>query len=256
MKEKIDFLGIGAQKSGTTSLNLMLSQHYQIFTPKIKELQYFSTENYQKGLEWYYDYFKNSRDEQINGEITPYYIFHPESPKRIYDLNPNIKLIALLRDPVDRAISGYFHTSRLNLDKFSLEDAIDSEEERLLGVDEILSRGERSYNHQNYSYLSRSRYEEQLERYLKYFSREQIYIARSEDLKNHEERIWKEILQFLGVDQIPLSQKNLRLNTSKGEVNKMNREDLKTFQRVRKKIRKKLEPTYKIMKEKYGITWS
>ena len=256
MKGKIDFLGIGAQKSGTTSLNLMLSHHYQIFTPKTKELHYFSTENYKKGLEWYYDHFKTSGDEQINGEITPYYIFHPESPKRIYDLNPNIKLIALLRDPVDRAISGYFHTFRLNLDKFSLEDAIDSEEERLLGVDEILSRGEYSYNHQNYSYLSRSRYEEQLERYLKYFSREQIYIARSEDLKNDEERIWKEILQFLEVDQIPLSQKNLRLNTGKGEVNKMNREDLKTFQRVRKKIRKKLEPTYKVMKEKYGITWS
>ena len=99
------FLIIGAQKSGTTTLFAMLGTHPQLTRPTDKEVHYFSL-HYERGEAWYRRHFKG----EIAFEASPYYIFHPAAPERIRATIPNAKLIAILRDPVQRSISHYFHS--------------------------------------------------------------------------------------------------------------------------------------------------
>ena len=110
-----DFLGIGVQKGGTTTLQRLLEQHPDLFLPKQKELHYFSL-HYGKGEAWYRQQFAAAAPQQRCGEITPYYVFHPQAPQRIHALLPQAKLILLLRDPVERALSQFAHSRRLGLE--------------------------------------------------------------------------------------------------------------------------------------------
>lgn len=120
--ERINFLCIGTQKAGTTWLDAMLRQHPDVFIPASKELHFFSNNTiYQKGLGWYCDQFSDVGAETCVGECTPNYIrtvFAPNEmnsvisaqvPHRIQKVLPNVKLLVSLRDPVDRAISAYYH---------------------------------------------------------------------------------------------------------------------------------------------------
>ena len=160
-----DFLGIGTQKGGTTYLHSLLSEHPQAFLAIPKELHFFSL-HYQKGLAWYRDFFKSAADDKSCGEITPYYMFHPLAFKRIHKHLPDVKLIVLLRDPVERAISQFFHSRRLGLEPLGFKDAFAVEEQRLLGSARNLDEGYVHISHQQHSYLSRSRYDVQLKQLL------------------------------------------------------------------------------------------
>ena len=104
-KERLpDFLCLGAQKSGTTTLHELLSGHPGVYLPSCKEVQYFTLESNQD-TRWYSAHFQRANTNQSCGEITPYYLFHPAAPLRIHTLLPDAKLIILLRDPVERALS-------------------------------------------------------------------------------------------------------------------------------------------------------
>ena len=106
-----DFLGIGTQKGGTTSLHQWLSHHPQVYLPECKEVHYFDL-NYNESQNWYKRHFENAKRSQKCGEITPFYLFHPSSAKRIKQTIPEIKLIVLLRDPVERVISHLRHAKK------------------------------------------------------------------------------------------------------------------------------------------------
>ena len=147
------FLGIGTQKGGTTSLQKLLCADQRIFLPACKEVHYF-TLHHQQPVQWYSDHFKSASKEQFCGEITPYYLFHPDAAKRIKKLLPKVLLIVLLRDPVERTISQYFHAIRHGFETLELEDALKVEKERIATGN--------LYSHQKHSYLSRSYYLEQL----------------------------------------------------------------------------------------------
>jgi hypothetical protein len=134
-----DFLGVEAQKSGTTSLHRLLAGHPQIFLPAENELKYFS-KRYGEGVEWYAARYASAGRQQFCGEITPYYLFHPEAPQRIYALLPRIRIIVLLRDPVERALSQFFHSRRLGLECLELGAALTAEPERLSGAGVVLAR--------------------------------------------------------------------------------------------------------------------
>ena len=127
----------------------------------------------------------------------PYYLFHPLAAKRIAAALPDVKLIVLLRDPVERALSQYFHSKRLGLEPLELEAAFAAEVHRLADADAALRRGESHRSHQQHSYLSRSRYEHQLFRFEKLFSSAQLLILRSEDLFDQPRRTWDRVLDFL-----------------------------------------------------------
>ena len=135
-----DFLGIGTQKGGTTYLHGLLKQHPQVYLAYPKEVHFFSL-HYDKGLNWYSHQFDIATADQRCGEITPYYLFHPLAAERIATALPKVKLVVLLRDPVDRALSQYFHSKRLGLESLDLEEALIAEPRRLSDAEAALKEG-------------------------------------------------------------------------------------------------------------------
>jgi hypothetical protein len=197
------FLIIGCQKCGTTSLYNYLIQHPNVAAAKKKEIHFFDF-HYGHGYEWYKKHFpapNGSKDNKrlITGEATPYYVFHPHVPSRAKESLPNIKLILLLRDPVERAFSHYKYHVKLNIEPLSFEEAVKTETERTAGEWEKMLRDGRyqSYNLQMYSYLARGVYFSQLERWFAHFPREQILLLKSEELFNNPERVFSDAVHFL-----------------------------------------------------------
>ncbi len=218
-----DYLIIGAQKSGTTSLYAYLNQHPQVVPAEKKEVHFFDL-NFSNGVEWYRQQFARmaksispenesySEDKYIRGFITgeasPYYVFHPLVPQRVYQTFPQVKLILLLRNPVNRAISHYYHEVKLGFESLSLEDAIAQEETRLQDETEKLLTQENyySFNHQHYTYLSRGKYVEQLTNWLKFFPKEQMLIIKTEELDSQPDMIMDRVWEFLKLPPRPIVQ--------------------------------------------------
>jgi len=200
-----DFIIIGTARSGTTSLYNYLVSHPNVAPALMKEVHFFDC-HYQKGISWYHSQFPSipykhytetiRRRTLITGEASPYYIFHPYVPERMAALLPNVKLIALLRNPVERVFSHYCWEVGWGNEKFSLEEAIEHEEKRIRVDMKKLATGD-SFNHRHFSYLARSMYVDQLERWLQYFPRKQLLLIKSEELYAEPERIFKETLAFL-----------------------------------------------------------
>ncbi|UCG37660.1 MAG: sulfotransferase domain-containing protein [Candidatus Bathyarchaeota archaeon] len=205
-----DFIIIGAQRCGTTSLYNYLIQHPWIAPASNKEVHFFDY-NFGKGLAWYRAHFPSflhkyySRRVQgqdtITGESSPYYLFHPHVPNRILETAPQVKLIVILRNPVDRAYSHYHHERRLGFEALSFEEAIRREEERLEGELERMIRDEKyhSFNHQHYSYLSRGIYVDQIRAWMNLFPKNQILILKSEDFHNDPRTVYNETVKFFGL---------------------------------------------------------
>jgi Sulfotransferase domain len=117
---------LGGAKCGTTSLYFYLIQHPKILPSIKKELFFFN--KFHKTTEWYRKQFPEIiGEEEITGEGTPIYFVHPQVARRIFDYNPKIKLIVLLRNPVDRAYSQYNHF--INTEKYTFEEALKIEED-------------------------------------------------------------------------------------------------------------------------------
>ena len=235
-----DFLGIGTQKGGTTYLHALLQHHPQIFLATPKE-QHFFTLHWQRGVQWYAKQFAAAESHQHCGEVTPYYLFHPEVPQRIKGQLPAVKLMVLLRDPVERALSQYFHSRRLGLEPLELEAAFAAEPQRLADSAEHLAAGQPHRSHQQHSYLSRSCYEQQLARFQALFQSEQLLILRSEQLFADPTSLWPQVLRFLAVDPIPCPTLE-PVYTSFGEAADVP----EAFKQV---LRQQLEPTYSWMEE-------
>lgn len=244
-----DALGIGVQKGGTTTLHTLLQAHPEVFLPLSKEVHFFS-KHYAEGPEWYARQFGEAGDCRCRAEITPYYIFHPQVPARVQALLPRVRLILLLRDPVERTLSQVFHSRRLGLEPLDPEQALAAERERLAGAEAVLARPDGLHqSHQEHSYLSRSRYEQQLARWLAHFDRQQLLVLRSEDLFLDPQRVWQQLQAFLELTPIPLPEggapwANRGLGESTGVA-----ASLKT------RLRDELAPTYEAMARDYGISW-
>ncbi len=197
-----DFIIIGVQKGGTTSLYNYLIQHPQIAPAAQKEIHYFDL-NFDKSPDWYYSQFPQAQsgEQLLTGEASPYYIFHPRVAQRIHDLCPKVKIIALLRNPVERAISHYHYYIKIGCESLSLESAIASEPERLKGeIEKILaSPTYESYNHRHYTYLSRGIYADQLPAWMQLFPKSQLLILKSEDLYVNPCGTYNSVLKFLGL---------------------------------------------------------
>ncbi|MCB9726333.1 MAG: sulfotransferase, partial [Spirochaetaceae bacterium] len=199
------FIIAGAQKGGTSSLFAHMVQHPHIVSPRTKEIHYFDLA-YARGAIWYRSNFTwSSRLEathSITGEASPYYMYHPLAPERIRALLPDVRLIFLLRNPVDRAISQYFHAVRWSQESLGIMDAFDAEVSRLAGEEDRIRRdpGYVSYSHQHHSYVDRGRYARQLERFFALFSRDQILVIPSERLYQDPRSVLREAFEHVGVD--------------------------------------------------------
>jgi len=193
---------IGAQKGGTTSLFNYLVRHPDVLAPYAKEIHYFDL-HYHRGLRWYRGHFPFSRrllDGTLTLDASPYYLAHPQVPRRAFQLLPHVKLVALLRNPVDRALSHYQHEVRGGRESLSLAEALDREAERMAGEEERLARdpGYYSYNHHRYSYTLRGRYLDQLQRWTEHFPRSQLLVIQSERFFRDPAGVTAEVHEFLG----------------------------------------------------------
>jgi hypothetical protein len=206
-----DYLIIGAQRAGTTSLHRYLVQHPGVRTMlRTKGVHFFDTA-YGRGLSWYaarfptkaYAWYVARRHGVAlrTGEASPYYLFHPHVPGRVAEHLPQVKLIALLRDPVQRAYSHYQHEVARGFETLSFEEAIEAEPARLASETERMAADPlyNSFAHQHHSYLARGRYAEQLDRWRSHFADEQLLVLSSERFFAEPERTFARVLDFIGL---------------------------------------------------------
>jgi hypothetical protein len=201
-----NFLLIGAAKAGTSSIYKYLKQHPQVYMSPVKEPGFFAFEgetlSFQgpgaskrinkwsvTDLDSYQALYKDVRDEKAIGEASPIYFYFPKSVERIKHYLPNIKLIAMLRDPVERAFSHYMWAVRDGAESLDFEGAIEAEAQRLKE-----NWGPR------WRYSSTSFYSAQLKLYFEEFNREQIQVYLYEDFKADSMAVMQDIFRFLEID--------------------------------------------------------
>ncbi|MEP6486115.1 tetratricopeptide repeat protein [Microcoleus vaginatus GB2-A3] len=196
-----NFIIIGSQRCGTTSLYTYLAQHPQILTPIKKEMDFFSW-HFDRGIDWYLAHFPPMPpgEQFLTGEASPSYFDSREAPARLYSLFPEAKLIVLLRNPVDRAISQFYRLTGLNWEARSLDRAISDEVERLNQNPEYII-GEEPGN-----YLARGRYIEFIKNWRNLFPKEQLLILKSEDFYAGTAGTLKQVLEFLDLPEYQLSE--------------------------------------------------
>ena len=201
-----DFIIIGAQKSGTTSLHAYLSQHPRLLKPYEKEVHFFdggldpAIDNYKKGQAWYRAHFpfRTNGDTSKVFEASPLYIFNPLVPKRMLNLIPQVKIIAILRNPTERAISHYFHEQQRGYESLPIMEALQQEEQRLQSA--LQDMDYKNYSVIHHSYKSRGQYREQLERFFEFFPRQQILILGSGEFFRDENHVLRRVTDFVGTN--------------------------------------------------------
>lgn len=196
MKKTIDFLVIGAQKSGTTTLFKYMQQHPQLHLPAQKETHFFVSEDGpSKGLPWYLQtYFAGADERKRWGEVCPSYLGYSVAPERIHAMCPDARLVAILRNPVDRAYSHYRMAVRRETESRTFRQAVENLRDRQGGSPKTKIWDDAPF------VLEFSRYGRSLERYLRYFDQEQMLILFQEDLISHPEAVLARLLTFLEVD--------------------------------------------------------
>ena len=216
-----NFLIIGAQKAGTTSLYQYLDQHPQIYMSPIKEPNFFATEGdipdprrpSVNDIEAYRELFRGVSHEKAVGEASPWYLYSQRAPGRIKHHVPDARLIAILRDPVERAYSQFLHFVRDGREPITdFSQALDREEMR---VRENLAAGYVTGSRgASGAYIGRGYYYAQLRRYFELFDEDQIKVFLSEDLRDDPTGTLQETFRFLGVDDgfVPVAEKNYNVS--------------------------------------------
>lgn len=189
-----DFLGIGAQRCGTTTLWELLRRHHGTFLPSIKELHYFDNRDglFERDIESYSRYFHPAPPESKCGEISPSYLYIDESCQRIRDLLPHVRLLVILRNPVSRAWSHYWNEVMQGQEWLSFERALDAERTRL--------ESGSLFSRIHWSYVARGRYVEQLRRYERTFPRDQICVLFLDTLVREPESTMRRVYEHIDVE--------------------------------------------------------
>lgn len=208
-----DFLVIGAQRSGTSSLYKYLGTHPQIAPSLRKEVEYF-TRRYGNGLDWYRAHFPLELRRQwsrralgrelLAFEATPDYLVHPLAAERAALLLPSARIVVLLRDPVARAFSHHCHMARLGFESLTFEEALLREPERLAPDLDAMhdDPGHDPKRFLRFSYVARGMYARQLEAWMSRFERDRLLIVQSEELYARPAKVYEDILGFLGVARL------------------------------------------------------
>ncbi|MCF8365879.1 MAG: sulfotransferase [Bacteroidales bacterium] len=189
-----NFLIVGTQKAGTSSLFDILNQHSQIYLPPVKEVHFFDRDEvFIKGKAFYANYFSEAGKAKAVGEASPSYLFLPEVPGRIRQtLGDDVKIIIILRNPANRALSHYKMLFEMGLETRSLEEVL---EDNLQSIRTSLNYDKAT------SYLDRGMYAFQLENYFRIFPRENIRIYLfEEDFVEMRKNMIHDIQDFLGLD--------------------------------------------------------
>ena len=211
-----DFLIIGAQKSGTTSLQFYLQSHPDIGPNVLGEPHFFDWA-WKRGVDWYRDLFAELDPHALVGEKSPFYLFHPQVPERVASTVPDARLVAILRDPVDRALSHYFHAVRWHNESRPIEEAFKDEEGAVNQQEDPRAYDEQQSDLVRHSYLRRGLYAEQLERWLQYFPPSQLLVLETRELTRSGPGGFHRVLDFLGLE---------RKDPPRGEFNRGSYDDV------------------------------
>ena len=249
-----DFLIIGAAKCGTSSLYDYLMQHPSVGKSLTKQIHFFDR-YFDRGLGWYkvcfplnfekFYFQKILKKIFVTGEATPHYMTHPLAAKRAYSLVPNVKIIVMLRNPVDRAYSHYMMEKDHGKEELSFEDAIENEDMRSAGEFEKMLNNEDNIgiNYPHRAYIKSGEYLKQIKRWRKYYSKENFLFIKSEDFNKNPNKVYNDVLNFLGLSPYKLPEyKKIR----KRNYEKMNLD-------TRMKLTKYFEPLNKQLDEYLGI---
>jgi hypothetical protein len=198
------FIIIGAMKAGTTSLYAYLTEHQQIERALTKEVHFFD-HHYARGVAWYranFPLIEELGSDRITGEASPHYLVHPHAAERIAKVTPDVRLLALLRNPVDRAISHYYHQVSRGREKLSIMDAFDAEEQRLEVSENRLGRplADDGILRARFAYKRRGIYADDLARYRKHFSDAQCLVLSSEAFFADPADTLAKVFAYLEVD--------------------------------------------------------
>lgn len=205
------FLIVGAQRGGTTSMYRTLSQHPAVVKAVLhKGVHYFDL-NYGHPFGWYRAHFPlaaraartTGPQRPVTFESSPYYLFHPLAAARIAADLPGVKLLVLVRDPVERAYSAWAHERARGFESEPFERALELEASRLAGQAErmVAEPGYLSFSHQHHAYTARGQYVEQLERLEGLVGRDRIHVVDSGDFFVKPEPAYDAVLDFLGLDR-------------------------------------------------------
>lgn len=198
MSTQPNFLVIGAARSGTTLLHSYLLQHPEIFIPKEKRPEphfFLKTPLFEKGSDWYHErFFSQVNNEKAIGEISTSYFFGEKVPERIHSYNPDMQFLIMLREPKSRAFSNYWHSHKNGFEDLTFDEAIQKENERTAKLKGDL------VEIAPYSYLGRSRYAQQFERFFKFFRKEQFHVCVFENFLQHPAEELNKMCSFLNVN--------------------------------------------------------
>ena len=203
------FILVGAQRAGTTSLFRALMTHPLIYSANYhKGVNYFDV-NYERAFSWYQGHFPTAASLRkrtagtpgapITFEASGYYMFHPCAAERMARHLPDVKILAMLRDPVERAYSAHKHELARGYETEQFERALELEDERLEGQAErmLADPAYQSWSHRHHAYLRRGHYAEQLNRLGEFFPRDRIHVIESESFFERPETTYGGILDFL-----------------------------------------------------------
>ena len=203
-----DFLIIGCQKGGTSSLHNYLSQHSRLFEADIKEVHFFDGgldpdwNKYAEGERLYRSYFpRASKVREVGGqafEATPEYMHNPHAPARMKALVPDAKLIILLRDPIERTISNYFHERRRGRESLPIMEALEAEAEHMDAVRAVGDFKDTRWICK--AYMTRGLYAQQLELVFEHYPYERVLILESSEFYGDPKATLAQVLDFIGLD--------------------------------------------------------
>ena len=205
-----DIIIFGVSRSGTTSLYQYLSQHPNIEPSVVKEPRFFDM-YFDRGINWYrmnfpskwqkFTFTNFKHKKFITGEASGAYLQNPHAPKRIHNLNPDMKLILLLRNPVDRAFSHYIRKMKNGSEKLSFEEVIEKEQTRIAGEQEKMEKDEKYYSaiYHSLAYITTGLYAVRLKRWLKYFSMKQILVLENGEFLRDPEKVYNQAIEFLSL---------------------------------------------------------
>lgn len=195
--EQLDFIVAGAQKCGTTALHYQLAKHPQIALPKKEELHFFDDEEIFSGgvnYDQLHDGFAPTSRARVAGESTPIYLYWRPAMERIWNYRKGVKLVILLRDPVERAFSHWNMQRERGYETLDFLEAVNAEAQRQREAAPLQSR--------RFSYIGRGRYAEQLERVFEFFPRHLVKLVRFDDLRTDFASTINSIFSFIGVDPL------------------------------------------------------
>ncbi len=234
-----DFIIIGTVRSGTTSLYYNICEHPSVLPADYDEIGFFDS-NYELGLEWYRSMFPTQKQmkelEQnsglaITGEDTPFYFWKKEVVERISEILPNVKLIGIFRNPIDRAYSNYNLGIRKNTEKMTFVEAIDEEE------DFLKNHSFREAVERKRSYISKGMYSKQMKLWLEIFSKKQIHILSTEEMKKDPQSTLEKVFKFLEISDYTIKSPQ--------------KEKVETYEKMSLEVRERLSEFYKPYNEEF-----